>query len=252
VLRKRREVFTLRPNLRELLEARVLFGDGAVGMPLGKRGVGVGRPYARANLPHPEMVTDIYAEHLRADAIEINTFAGKMILFINGPFGVGKTSVAKVLVQKLPHSMLYDPEVVGAVLHRILGPFGKAEDFQDYALWRPLVVEGARLLRKVPARTLLIPMTVWRRDLFDPIIAGLRRDDEDLSYFRLTASRDVLMDRIASDTEDREAYAWRTAHVEVCLKSSRYPAFGTEICTDMRTPVEIADQILKCLAVQTG
>jgi hypothetical protein len=227
VLRKRREVFTLRPNLRELLEARVLFGDGAVGMPLGKRGVGVGRPYARANLPHPEMVTDIYAEHLRADAIEINTFAGKMILFINGPFGVGKTSVAKVLVQKLPHSMLYDPEVVGAVLH-------------------------ARLLRKVSARTLLIPMTVWRRDLFDPIIAGLRRDDEDLSYFRLTASRDVLMDRIASDTEDREAYAWRTAHVEVCLKSSRYPAFGTEICTDMRTPVEIADQILKCLAVQTG
>ncbi len=242
------------PNLRELLGTRVLIGDGAVGTLLGERGVGFGHPYARANLSHPEMVTDIHVEYLRAgaDAIETNTFAGKMILFINGPFGVGKTSVAKVLVQKMPHSMLYDPEVVGAVLHRILGPFGKAEDFQDYALWRPLVVEGARLLRKVSARTLLIPMTVWRRDLFDPIIAGLRRDDEDLSYFRLTASRDVLLDRIASDTEDREAYAWRTAHVEVCLKSSRYPAFGTEICTDMRTPVEIADQILKCLAVQTG
>jgi hypothetical protein len=251
VLRKRREVFTLSPNLRELLEARVLFGDGAGGTPLGKRGVGFGHPYARANLSHPEMVTDIYAEHLRADAIETNTFAGKMILFINGPFGVGKTSVAKVLVQKMPHSMLYDPEVVGAVLHKILDPFGKAEDFQDYALWRPLVVGGARLL-KVSARTLVIPMTVWRRDLFDPIIAGLRRADADLSYFQLTASRDVLMDRIASDTEDREAYAWRTAHVEVCLKSSRDPAFGTEICTDRRTPVEVADEILKCVAVPTG
>jgi hypothetical protein len=252
VLRKRREVFTLSPNLRGLLEARVLIGNGAVGTPLGERGVGFGHPYARANLLHPEMVTDIYAEHLRADAIETNTFVGKMILVINGPFGVGKTSVAKVLVQKMPHSMLYDPEVVGAVLHKILGPFGKAEDFQDYALWRPLVVGGARLLRKVSARTLVIPMTVWRRDLFDPIIAGLRRADADLLYFRLTASRDVLMDRIASDTEDREAYAWRTAHVEVCLKSSRDPAFGTEICTDRRTPVEVADQILKCLAVPTG
>jgi len=91
-----------------------------------------------------------------------------MILFINGPFGMGKTSVARVLVQKMPHSMLDDPEVVGVVLHRILGPFGKAEDFQDYALWRPLVVGGVRLLRKVSPRTLVIPMTVWRRDLFDP------------------------------------------------------------------------------------
>jgi hypothetical protein len=175
-----------------------------------------------------------------------------MILFINGPFGVGKTSVARVLVQKMPHSMLYDPEVIGAVLHRVLGPFGKAEDFQDYALWRPLLVGGARLLRNVSTRTLVIPMTVLRRDLFDPIIASLRKVNPNLSCFRLTASREVLMDRIVSDTEEREAYAWRTAHVEVCLKSSRDPAFGTEICTDGRTPVEVAGQILKCLAVQTG
>jgi hypothetical protein len=175
-----------------------------------------------------------------------------MILFINGPFGVGKSSVARVLVRKAPHSRLYDPEVIGAVLHRALGPFGKVEDYQDYALWRPLLVGGARVLKTVSTRTLVIPMTVWRRDLFDPIIAGLRKVDPDLSCFRLTASRDVLTGRIASDTVDKEAYGWRMAHVEVCLKSSRDPAFGTEICTDRRTPEEVADQILKNLAVQTG
>jgi hypothetical protein len=175
-----------------------------------------------------------------------------MILFINGPFGVGKTSVARLLVQKMPHSMLYNPEAIGAVLHRVLGPFWKAADYQDYALWRPLLVGGARLLKTGSTRTLVIPMTVWRRDLFDLIVAGLRRVDPDLSCFRLTASRDVLIDRIASDTEDRDAYGWRMAHVEVCMKSSRDPAFGTEICTDGRTPVEVAGQILKRLAVQTG
>jgi methionine synthase / methylenetetrahydrofolate reductase(NADPH) len=65
----------LSPNLRELLEARVLIGDGAVGTLLGERGVG--HPYARANLSHPKMVTDIHVEYLRAgaDAIETNTFA---------------------------------------------------------------------------------------------------------------------------------------------------------------------------------
>jgi methionine synthase / methylenetetrahydrofolate reductase(NADPH) len=71
------EVFTLSPNLRELLAKRVLIGDGAVGTLLGERGVGFGHPYARANLSHPEMVTDIHVEYLRAgaDVIETNTFA---------------------------------------------------------------------------------------------------------------------------------------------------------------------------------
>ncbi len=67
----------LSPNLRELLATRVLIGDGAVGTLLGERGVGFGHPYARANLSHPEMVTDIHVEYLRAgaDIIETNTFA---------------------------------------------------------------------------------------------------------------------------------------------------------------------------------
>jgi hypothetical protein len=95
-------------------------------------------------------------------------------------------------------------------------------------------------------------MTVWRRDLFDPIIAGLRRVDGDLSCFRLTASRDALMDRISSDTEDRDAYAWRISHVEVCLKASHDRAFGTEIRTDDREPEEVADRILKIVGISTG
>src|SRR3954470_14454846 len=69
--------FTLSPNLGELLDRRVLIGDGAVGTLLGERGVGFGHPYARANLSHPEMVTNIHEEYLRAgaDVIETNTFA---------------------------------------------------------------------------------------------------------------------------------------------------------------------------------
>ena len=65
------------PNLGELLDRRVLIGDGAVGTLLGERGVGFGHPYARANLSHPKMVTEIHEEYLRAgaDVIETNTFA---------------------------------------------------------------------------------------------------------------------------------------------------------------------------------
>jgi methionine synthase I (cobalamin-dependent)/5,10-methylenetetrahydrofolate reductase len=67
----------LRPDLRELLEDRVLIGDGAMGTLLGERGVGFGHPYARANLSHPEMVAGIHEQYIRAGAkvIETNTFS---------------------------------------------------------------------------------------------------------------------------------------------------------------------------------
>lgn len=72
-----REVISLNPNLKELLSERVVVGDGAVGTLLGERGVGFGHPYARANLSHPEMVSEIHEEYLRAGSrvIETNTFS---------------------------------------------------------------------------------------------------------------------------------------------------------------------------------
>ena len=175
-----------------------------------------------------------------------------MIVFINGPFGVGKTSVAKVLVERLPNAMLYDPEVVGLVLRRVLGPFKKVEDFQDYALWRGLVVATARVLRASSAKTLVIPMTVWRREYFDPIIVGLRRVDPDLRCFRLTASRGALVVRISSDSDDPGAYGWRMAHVEACMNAAEDPALGTEIPTDGVTPAEVAGRILACIQRPAG
>ncbi|HET7481018.1 MAG TPA: homocysteine S-methyltransferase family protein, partial [Rubrobacteraceae bacterium] len=64
-------------NLREMMETRVLIGDGAMGTLLAERGVGFGHPYARANLTHPEMVAGIHEEYLRAGAtvIETNSFS---------------------------------------------------------------------------------------------------------------------------------------------------------------------------------
>ena len=65
------------PNLRDVLESRVLVGDGAIGTLLHDRGVGYDHPYSRANLTHPELVSSIHEEYLRAGAglIETNTFA---------------------------------------------------------------------------------------------------------------------------------------------------------------------------------
>jgi len=57
-----------------------------------------------------------------------------MILFINGPFGVGKTSATRVLVEETPDAMLYDPEVIGSILRRVLGPI-KTRTTRSGASW---------------------------------------------------------------------------------------------------------------------
>ena len=39
-----------------------------------------------------------------------------MIIWINGSFGVGKTSTAEVLKNELDKSVIYDPEEIGGFL----------------------------------------------------------------------------------------------------------------------------------------
>src|SRR5689334_6990882 len=120
-----------------------------------------------------------------------------MIILINGSFAVGKTTAAELLVQRLYHSMLYDPEIVGTGLAAIVRPVDSFTDFQDLTAWRPLVVETARVLKCVYGRTLVVPMTLWHRPYFEEIVDGLRQVDPHLYHFCLTACQETLVRRLA-------------------------------------------------------
>lgn len=43
----------------------------------------------------------------------VNLRGVRMIIWLNGPFGVGKTTLANLLHQEIPDSILYDPEYLG-------------------------------------------------------------------------------------------------------------------------------------------
>jgi AAA domain len=119
-----------------------------------------------------------------------------MIIFINGAFGVGKTTVAELLVSHLPNSLLYDPEEVGGALSRIVRSIVTCDDFQDIPMWRPLVVATAQLLKEAYGRTLVVPMTIWRQDYLDEVMTGLRRIEPELFHFCLTAPKEIIQERL--------------------------------------------------------
>ena len=66
-----------------------------------------------------------------------------MIVWINGPFGVGKSTTSGLLAAAWPQAIEFDPEVLGYVLRRWQPDGLQIDDFQDLSVWRCLVRETA-------------------------------------------------------------------------------------------------------------
>jgi AAA domain len=155
-----------------------------------------------------------------------------MVIWLNGPFGVGKTTVAHELVRLTPDARIADPERIGYVMKRA---FWRKADYQDVALWRRLTVRQVH--RQARRGTVIVPMTVVDPVVFAEITAGAR-------VFALTAPRDIIAARI--DAGD-EAHGWRHQNLDRCLKAFETDSFGEGIDTEGRTPLEIAQLIASAL-----
>jgi hypothetical protein len=165
-----------------------------------------------------------------------------VVIFINGPFGVGKTSVANELHKRLPNSLVYDPEEVGSLLSKILGKYDPKPDFQEYSLWPTLVVEVAANLRREYGRDLIIPMTLYDAGRFKFIAEGLTGIDPDLHHFCLLAPEATILARIGDRSD--EGIRWCKDHLLPSLEAFDSVQFDHRIHTDKLDVNEIADLII--------
>lgn len=123
-----------------------------------------------------------------------------MIVWINGPFGVGKTTLTKELCRRDPKARAFDPERIGWVLKRTVGLL-KPGDFQDLPAWRSATITAAAWQTR-GADPLIVPMTVLRRDYLQEIFAGLRSRGHDVRHLLLDVSAPVLVERVEADVSD--------------------------------------------------
>ncbi|QQM43197.1 AAA family ATPase [Streptomyces liliifuscus] len=122
-----------------------------------------------------------------------------MIIWLNGAFGVGKTTTARHLTTLLPDSRLLDTEQVGYMLRHVLGR--PARDFQEFPPWRGLVVETARQVLDHVGGTLVVPQTVLEKPYWREIRTGLVQAGIPLRHFVLHADHNTLVERIQNDTD---------------------------------------------------
>ena len=171
-----------------------------------------------------------------------------MLVWINGPFGGGKTATAFDLQRRLPGSVVCDPEDLGFGLHRMLPPSLRS-DFQSLRAWRSGVREVLDLAARNHQGPVIVPMTLIDRRYFAEIIGRLREDGHDVRHFALLAERDTVLRRL-----NRRGFGfglrherWAVDRLDDCLARLREPEFAEHIHTDQQTVPQVADTIA-CLA----
>lgn len=166
-----------------------------------------------------------------------------MIVWLNGPFGAGKTSTATELVRLLPKSRIFDSEQVGFMLRHVLTSEPVA-DFQDHPPWRPLVAQTAIQILRYVGGTLVVPQTIvveaYAREIFDVLGA----EGVEVRHFVLDAKHDEFVRRIENDTELQQAKEWRLRRLADYQAALPWLSVSATIVdTNQRTPTEVATEV---------
>jgi broad-specificity NMP kinase len=166
---------------------------------------------------------------------------------INGAFGVGKTSTSSQLVSHIPNAMVYDPEEIGLMLRNIIPDAMKLEDektgdFQDFRLWRVLVVQVAQQIVNKYKCSLVVPMTLKNKVYFDYIYEGLQSIDENTYCFCLNASIECIHKRL-EERGDKPG-SWAHNRTEDCLSAFSSDYFGEYIDTENISIKDTVDYII--------
>jgi deoxyadenosine/deoxycytidine kinase len=174
-----------------------------------------------------------------------------MIIMINGPFGVGKSTTAELLQAKLPNSMIYDPEEIGLMLRKITSGIRfsheDTDDFQDIELWPTLTVTVAEHLLQQYRRHLIVPMTLANVAYFRQIRDGLARLEPELYHFCLMASYEIIHQRLAE--RGTKKGDWPFQQTQRCLEALKSSEFQVHIDAEGHNMKQVVEIILRYLKI---
>ncbi len=136
-----------------------------------------------------------------------------MIIWINGSFGVGKTSTAKLLKSKLDKSIIYDSEEIGGLLSSLFNY--EKDDFQDYELWRTLNSDILKYMCSI-YEIIIVPMTITNNHYYKEIVNQLEISGIKINHFILCASKENIIGRLDSRENSTE---WAYSQVDKCINT---------------------------------
>ena len=168
---------------------------------------------------------------------------GGYVIWLNGAFGVGKTTVARALMSRLPDALILDPEDIGRMLRGIVPAADRNSDFQDIPSWRRMTVATIESLLRDHPVPLVVPMTVVKPLYFDETVGRLRLDGVPVHHFTLVASLKTIRRRLLRRLSAPWATWWALRRVQHCTRALQLPLFATRVDTENRSVADIAAAI---------
>lgn len=127
-----------------------------------------------------------------------------MIIWLNGAYGSGKTTIAELLNKAIG-------DFFGANLPQEI----QADDFQNYPEWRSWNIQMLQKLDKEYAGDVIVPMTLHTKVYFEEIFTALESREIEVHRFLLDVSEKELKRRLnLRNTTSRD---WGIAHLEAEL-----------------------------------
>lgn len=166
-----------------------------------------------------------------------------MIIWINGAYGVGKSTLAEALKEKNKDLLIFDAEEVGNAVRENYPncPYGYI--FEDYPLWGEFCFKLLQDIHTNFKKDIVVPMTLVREKSYE-IIENLRKAGIDTRLITLDGSYETIHDRILARGE--EEGCWCMENIELsCTATKAFP--GLHINTDNKEVNEVLETVLESI-----
>lgn len=165
-----------------------------------------------------------------------------MIIWLNGAYGVGKSTVAEALRPLLRRAHIFDPELLGNGVRDNYPEALFRETFEEYPVWLRANRDMLLDLSERYDGDIVVPMTLLREASYDAILRPLLDAGVPLRYVFLDADAAALRHRMV-DTGRELPDSWCVGHIPACLAAQVADRHAVHVNTVGRTPAEIAADI---------
>lgn len=164
-----------------------------------------------------------------------------MIIWISGPYGVGKSTLAEAMADKMEKALIFDAEEVGNAVRENYPDCPYGYIFEDYPLWSEFCYMLLKDIHEKFQKDILVPMTLLREKSYS-IIEKLNRDGIKTHLVVLEASYQTVHDRILARGEEESC--WCMENIALAREGSATLP-GIHLQTDNRTVAELAAFVMK-------
>jgi broad-specificity NMP kinase len=171
--------------------------------------------------------------------------SGVKIIWLDGTFGVGKTTVSRALNKKIPEFKILDSDEYFQMFSKknpLAAAFGGAlpqnkESFIQY--FRKIIDEEIAN----GTTNLIVVMAVTFEESREGLLNYFKDKGVEIAHIILQANKDVLQDRIMSDKQRDQDFALQRMEWNLKFLEQHYSK-AMRIDTDNMGPEDIADAII--------